>query len=123
MATDTPTPEAPAEEQGKKKGFKFPTAFTVLFFVLLIVWALSFIIKPGAYSYVSCDEGDVKPIPGSYHPVEAESTFKDRLYDLWLSPVNGLYGIIEPSVEAEKPSPTPWNASAASPTASGCYSK
>ena len=36
MATETAPPEAPAEEP-KKKGFRFPTAFTVLFFVLLIV--------------------------------------------------------------------------------------
>ncbi len=93
MATDTPAPEAPTDEPEKKKGFKFPTAFTVLFFVLLIVWALSFVIKPGAYDYIACGDGNPKPIPASYHSTEVDSTFKDRLYDLWLSPVNGLYGI------------------------------
>ena len=40
-----------------KRRFKFPTAFTVLFFVLVLVWVLTFIIKPGSYSYVSCDGG------------------------------------------------------------------
>ena len=30
--------------------FKFPTAFTVLFFVLVLVWILTFIIPPGTYS-------------------------------------------------------------------------
>ncbi|MCB0916296.1 MAG: YfcC family protein [Actinobacteria bacterium] len=92
MATETAPPEAPAEEP-KKKGFRFPTAFTVLFFVLLIVWGLTFIIKPGSYDYVDCGEGTVKPVPGSYHSITVDSTFGQRLKDLWLSPVNGLYGI------------------------------
>ena len=30
-----------------KRRFKFPTAFTVLFFVLVLFWILTFIIKPG----------------------------------------------------------------------------
>ncbi len=93
MATDTPTPEAPVEEPEGKKGFKFPTAFTVLFFVLILVWLLSFVIKPGAYDYVACGDNSPKPVPGSYHSVEVDTTLKDKLYDLWLSPVNGLYGI------------------------------
>ena len=38
MATETPAPQAPVAEP-EKKGFKFPTAFTVLFFVLIIVFA------------------------------------------------------------------------------------
>lgn len=101
MATETPTPEAPPEEP-KKKGFKFPTAFTVLFFVLLLVWGLSFIIPAGSYSYVACGEDSPKPIPGTYEQVDVESTFKDKLYDLWLSPVNGLYGVQAPSEEAEE---------------------
>lgn len=92
MATETAPPEAPPGEP-KKKGFKFPTAFTVLFFVLLIVWGLTFVIKPGSYDYVDCGDGNVKPVPGSYHSITVDSTFGQRLYDLWLSPVNGLYGI------------------------------
>jgi len=92
-------------EPQKKKGFKFPSAFTVLFFVLLIVWGLTFVIKPGSYTYVSCDGEDAKPIPGSYQSFEVDLTFKDRLYDLWLSPVNGLYGIREvPTSVEEAPS-------------------
>ncbi|MDQ1248784.1 MAG: hypothetical protein QG597_3158 [Actinomycetota bacterium] len=92
MATETAPPEAPPEEP-KKKGFKFPTAFTVLFFVLIIVWLLTFIIKPGSYDYVDCGDGAAKPIPKSYHSVTVDKSFGQRLYDLWLSPVNGLYGL------------------------------
>ncbi|MCU0295567.1 MAG: hypothetical protein MUD05_05855, partial [Candidatus Nanopelagicales bacterium] len=63
MASDTAPPVESEPEE--KKGFKFPTAYTVLFFVLLLVFALTFVIKPGAYQYVSCDGDSAKPVPGS----------------------------------------------------------
>jgi uncharacterized ion transporter superfamily protein YfcC len=108
MATETPPTQTPpsdetAVEQGGG-GFKFPTAFTVLLVVLLAVWGLTFIIQPGSYQYVSCDGGSAQPIPGSFEEVESDLTFRDRLYDLWLSPVNGLYGIRESS-EPQEPDP------------------
>ena len=96
------TDETPAEP---KRRFKFPTAFTVLFFVLVLVWVLTFIIKPGSYSYVSCDGGPPKPIPGSFGPVKVDLSFQERLYDLWVSPVNGLYGIRTPSEVVPDPNP------------------
>lgn len=100
MATDVTQPTT--TEPGKRK-LRFPTAFTVLFFVLLIVWGLTFVIKPGSYAYVSCDGGNPKPIPGTYQSAEVDLTFTDRLKDLWLSPVNGLYGIREPAAPIGEP--------------------
>lgn len=94
MATETPSQEAPTEEP-EKKGFKFPTAFTVLFFVLLLVWGLTFIIPSGSYAYVSCDGDAPKPIPGSYEQLDTDSSLYERISDLVLSPVNGLYGVQE----------------------------
>ena len=101
------TPEAPADttEQPPKRKFKFPTAFTVLFLVLVLVWILTFIIKPGTYDYVSCDGGNPKPIPATFHHTSSGLSFRDRLYDLWISPVNGLYGIREPSAPITDASP------------------
>jgi uncharacterized ion transporter superfamily protein YfcC len=81
--------------EGGKKGFKFPTAYTVLFFVLLLVFGLTLIVKPGTYQYVSCEGSSARPIPGSYQQIELDKTFKERLYELWIAPVNGLYGIRE----------------------------
>jgi uncharacterized ion transporter superfamily protein YfcC len=92
MATETSAPDAPAAEP-EQKGLRFPTAFTVLFFVLIAVWAMSLVIKPGSYDYVTCPDGASVPVPGSYHDVEVERTVTEKLYDLWLAPVNGLYGI------------------------------
>ena len=88
-----------------KRRFKFPTAFTVLFFVLVLVWILTFIIPPGTYSYVSCDAGPPKPIPGTYHSITVNRSVQERLYDLWVSPVNGLYGIRTPAEVIPDPSP------------------
>ena len=93
MATQSPT-EAPPAEPGKT-GFTFPSAFTVLFIVLVAVWGLSFIVPAGSYDYVDCGDG-AKPIPKSYHEVETDTTFTGKLYDLMLAPVNGLYGIQAP---------------------------
>jgi uncharacterized ion transporter superfamily protein YfcC len=96
MATETQArPEGESAEP--KRRFKFPTAFTVLFFVLVLVWILTFVITPGTYSYVSCDGGPPKPIPGTFENVDQNLSIQERLYDLWLAPVNGLYGIRTPA--------------------------
>ena len=99
MTADTQTnPDDTGDTTAEpKRRFKFPTAFTVLFFVLVLVWVLTFIIKPGSYSYVSCDGGPPKPVPGTFGTVKVDLSFQERLYDLWVSPVNGLYGIRTPS--------------------------
>lgn len=47
-----------------KKTFKFPTAFTVLALVLLLVWIASFFVPAGAYQ---TDPATGSPKPGTYH--------------------------------------------------------
>ena len=88
MTAGTQTsPDSAGETTGKpKRRFKFPTAFTVLFFVLVLIWILTFIIPPGSYSYVSCDGGTPKPVPGTFGAVKVDLSFQERLYDLWVSP-------------------------------------
>ena len=66
---------------------------------------MTFIIPPGSYSYVSCDGGTPKPIPGTFGTVKVDLSFQERLYDLWVSPVNGLYGIRTPAEAVTNPSP------------------
>jgi len=67
---------------------------------------LSFIIPPGTYSYVSCDGGTAKPIPGTYHSIDIDRSIQTRIYDLWLSPVNGLYGCGRPPSRSTTPAQT-----------------
>src|SRR5689334_19874560 len=102
MTTGTQTRPGDTTVEPKRR-FKFPTAFTVLFFVLVLVWILTFIIKPGTYSYVSCDGGSPKPIPGTFENFKSNLSIQERLYDLWLAPVNGLYGIRTPAEPVSNP--------------------
>lgn len=74
----------------KPRKFSFPSAFTVLFGVTVVVWLLAFIVPTGAYDV---GEKTGAPVPGSYHTVESGLSFVDRLMELFMAPVNGLYGV------------------------------
>ncbi|WP_405791206.1 YfcC family protein [Streptomyces sp. NBC_00029] len=82
-----PPPAAPQEPVGK--GFAFPSALTVLAIVTVAVWLLAFLVPAGQYER---DERGA-PVSGTYRQVEDGRSFTDRLNDLFLAPVNGLYGI------------------------------
>ena len=56
-------PSEPSSEAPQKK-FKFPTAFTVLAIVLLLVWIASFFVPAGRYNV---DPATGSPVPGTYH--------------------------------------------------------
>jgi len=57
-----PAVEPPSEPPQKK--FKFPTAFTVLAAVLLLVWIASFFVPAGVYKK---NASTGAPVPGSYY--------------------------------------------------------
>ncbi|MFE1557732.1 YfcC family protein [Streptomyces sp. NPDC058734] len=62
---------------------------TILALVTVAVWLLAFLVPAGLY-----DRGDDgAPVAGTYHRVEGDRSLTDRLDDLFLAPVNGLYGI------------------------------
>ena len=84
MSEET-TNEASVEE--KKGGLKFPTAYTVLFILLILVVIATWIIPAGQYD----KNEDGEPIPGSYHQVEQNP--QKILADGLMAPVNGMYGI------------------------------
>ena len=95
-----PVPSPTEPEPGGKK-LRFPTAFTVLAAVLLLVWLASFFVPAGAYRTDPATDG---PVPGSYHELPScsnvegdelcvETSFDQRLKQLWVAPPNGLYGI------------------------------
>src|SRR4051794_18245513 len=77
--------EAPVEE--KKRGFRLPSAYTILFILIVVVAALTWVIPAGRYDY----NADGTPIPGSYHGVE--QTPARIIVDSLTAPINGLYGI------------------------------
>jgi uncharacterized ion transporter superfamily protein YfcC len=79
--------EVPAK---KKSKFTFPTAYTILALLLIVVALLTFVIPAGKYD----TDANGAPIPGTYHTVEASP---QRLQDAILAPINGMYGIQDPS--------------------------
>jgi len=71
----------------KKKGFKFPTAYTILFLLIIIVVIATWFVPAGQYD--RDEEGE--PIPGSYHHVERNP--QRIIADGLLAPINGMYGL------------------------------
>src|SRR3954452_20410011 len=102
MSTTAPRPaEPPAPSGPPRKQLKFPTAFTVLAAVLVLVWVASFLVPAGAYK---SDPKSGGPVPGSYRELPScsnaqgdelcvETAFGQRLKQLFIAPANGLYGI------------------------------
>ncbi len=70
-----------------KKKFTFPTAFTILFLLLVVIAAATWIVPAGSYDYD--EEG--APIPGTYHQVEPNP--QKLLASALKGPINGMYGI------------------------------
>jgi elongation factor G len=57
----------------EKKGFMFPSAYTILFILIIIVAIATWIVPAGQYEVNEAGE----PIPGSYHSVDSsEMAFK-----------------------------------------------
>ena len=75
-----------ATEKPKKK-FAFPSAFTILFLLLIVIAAATWIVPAGSYDYD--EEG--APIPGTYHAVEFNP--QKLLKSALMGPVTGMYGI------------------------------
>lgn len=83
---DTPPPP----EKGR---FSFPSAVTTLAIVTLLVWVAALFIPAGQYS----TDADGSPIPGTYQRMESPLDNAERVEQLVLAPVNGIYGLLSPS--------------------------
>lgn len=78
-----------ATAERAEAGFRFPTAYTILFALIVIVAALTWIIPAGQYdtAYSEALERDV-PVAGTYKEVEANP---QGPLDVILAPIAGLY--------------------------------
>lgn len=71
------------------KRFKFPTAFTILFALIAIVAALTWIVPAGQYERALNEAlGQEAPVPGTYHQVESNP---QGVFSVLLAPIMGLY--------------------------------
>jgi uncharacterized ion transporter superfamily protein YfcC len=82
----TTAPGVPAAEE-KKPRFTIPSAYTILFVLIVLTAMATWIIPSGSYEYSEAGE----PIPGTYYPVDHEP--QQILLDSLKAPINGLYGV------------------------------
>jgi uncharacterized ion transporter superfamily protein YfcC len=76
-----------AVEPPKKSGFTLPSAYTILFALIVLAAIATWIIPAGTYNL----NPDGEPIPGTYHEVEQKPS--RILVDSLTAPINGMYGI------------------------------
>ena len=75
------------EPEPAKRGLHLPSAYTILFLLIVAVAIATWIIPAGRYDY----NEDGTPIPGTYHAVEQNPA--RIIADSLTAPINGLYGI------------------------------
>ena len=86
---DYAMPASPDTETPVPAGFRFPSAFTILFALIILVAALTWIIPAGLYERVPSEAlGRDVPVAGSYAPTEANP---QGIFDVILAPIAGFY--------------------------------
>jgi uncharacterized ion transporter superfamily protein YfcC len=76
-----------AAEPAPKSRFALPSAYTILFALIVVAAIATWIIPAGTYDL----NADGEPVPGTYHEVEAKPS--RILVDSLTAPINGMYGI------------------------------
>jgi uncharacterized ion transporter superfamily protein YfcC len=84
--TDT-APIAAEQPAKKKRRFTLPSAYTILFALIVVAALATWIIPAGTYELNKRGE----PLPGTYH--EVKSSPQRILVDSLTAPINGLYGV------------------------------
>jgi uncharacterized ion transporter superfamily protein YfcC len=79
--------EVRAEPARKRSRFTLPSAYTILFALIVLMAIATWIIPAGVYKL----DKEGAPIPGTYHSVESNP--QRILIDSLTAPINGLYGI------------------------------
>ncbi len=82
-------PVTPDPSLATLPSFRFPSAFTILFALIILVAALTWIIPAGLYERVPSEAlGKEIPVSGSYAPTEANP---QGVLDVILAPIAGFY--------------------------------
>ncbi len=87
MSDETATTTEPTPAPTKKSRFTLPSAYTILFALIVLAAIATWFVPAGTYDLN--EQGE--PIPGTYHEVESHPA--RILVDSLTAPINGLYGI------------------------------
>src|SRR3954452_13862576 len=89
LAPESEAGELPpgAESEEKQGGFSFPSAYTILFLLIIVFTILTWVIPAGKYNV----DVNGNLVPNTYHEVarNGQKFFTGSL----TAPVNGMYGI------------------------------
>ena len=86
------TSDLEADTSAPGRRFKFPGAVTTLAIVTVLVWVAVLFVPSGRYQ----TDADGSPIPGTYTRIDSPLTPAQRVQQLILAPVNGVYGLRSP---------------------------
>lgn len=78
-----------ADARPPRSNSRFPGAVATLAIVTLLVWVAALFIPSGQYQI----DADGSPIPGTYKQTPSPLSTTDRVRQLVLAPVNGVYGL------------------------------
>ena len=84
MATRARSPQTP---QKKKPRFSLPSAYTILFLLIVLAAIATWIVPAGTYDL----DKEGSPVPGTYQ--EIDSNPQRIIEDSLKAPINGLYGV------------------------------
>jgi uncharacterized ion transporter superfamily protein YfcC len=87
MAQETIAETTPEADEPKRGGFRLPSAYTILFALIVLAALATWIVPAGTYKL----DADGAPLPGTYHEVPSHPA--RILVDSLTAPINGLYGI------------------------------
>jgi uncharacterized ion transporter superfamily protein YfcC len=85
--TEQLTAAAEPRDETKKHGFSLPSAYTILFALIVLAALATWIVPAGTYNLGA----DGSPIPGTYHEIASHPA--KILSDSLTAPINGLYGV------------------------------
>jgi uncharacterized ion transporter superfamily protein YfcC len=85
----TSNPQAPKGQASAPAKDRFPTAYTILFALIAVMAALTWILPAGQYERVANEAlGKDAPVPGTYQVVEAAH---QGVFDVVMAPISGFY--------------------------------
>jgi uncharacterized ion transporter superfamily protein YfcC len=84
---EPPPPDESETTGGKRHHFTLPSAYTILFALIVLAAIATWVVPAGTYDVNEAGE----PLPGTYHEVESHP--QRIIADSVTAPINGLYGI------------------------------
>lgn len=74
------------------KKFKMPSAFTILFMIIIVIAVLTWIVPAGSYDYVDPNATPLEPVPGTYQLADQNP---QGFWEVLRAPVEGFFNAVD----------------------------